>query len=179
MDDFLMQFSESEAQTFLAMLECVSDHSGQYNNGVHFHSGDGILHFSVERTNEAVTHRHNKLTGDRIFLEKLVNSGHIRLVTPPTRRVDKTGRRRGGEPNAFYFTEETLERYRQRNTIDDAGVRKAIGRYVFDYYRLHPDEILDFDVEGGPGKQSGSESGAGAGATPARRRPPKRRWPHQ
>jgi len=148
MDGLLTQFSDEETQLLMEMLSCVVDHADEYSNGVHFLGGDGVVRFFVERRNESVAHRpKEELVGSLMFTDKLSTTGLITLARPAALRFDWKGRPRGGEPNAFYFTPQALDLYRKRNTVDDAQVRAAIGRYVYEQYQQHPHEFLDFNVE--------------------------------
>lgn len=140
-------FSQKEIRTIMEMLRYIVDFPYEFQNEVHFLSGDGAVHFKMSRLGDEVAHRQSELTGSHSFVSKLETAQLIRMGPPIPTRFDKKGRQHGGQPNSFFFTPMALEMYRNRDIVDDAQVRKAIGRDLYQQHLRSDDGFLNLHID--------------------------------
>lgn len=146
MDQLETYLQSHEIEVVIRLLECIVDHSDEYENLVRFQAGDNQLTFMPLAHKRPVSFNPGNLTGSRPMLTKLESMRWIQVDAPTPVRTTKRGMR-GGESNGFFFTPQAMEAFRLRNHVTDEQIRKAAGEHVFELYRNNDDNFLEIDVD--------------------------------
>lgn len=146
MTDPMSHLTEDDRQLVLTLLERVVGQPQDYVNQVTHLSGDGKVTYYVQVRDDrhpqgaAIVHDTNIAP----MLERLALV--VQGPSPSPRINRRTGVVRQRESERFQFTPLAIEAYKRLQNVDDAEVRRRIGKYLFDQYQEQGDESVPFDT---------------------------------